>query len=95
MGIYNKISQINKKNLKNREFKVYKTDDFNDKTERFYNQETQFKKETDIIKEINNGVDYRTDIHSSVQIGTRGSVKYIHSQKNGTGADNILSLPKY
>jgi hypothetical protein len=93
--IYEKISKRNKNTTSNQEFEVYTYDDFNDNIFRGYNQTSKIKKESDIIKEIKSGADYRTDEKTSVKVGTRNGKDYIYSVPNGTTNDNIEKLPKY
>jgi predicted neutral ceramidase superfamily lipid hydrolase len=93
--LYEKISKRNKKETTDQEFEVYTSDDFNDNVFRGYSQVPKIKKESDIIKDIKLGVDYRTDEKTSVQIGIREGNEYIHSVKNGTILDNIKYLPTY
>ena len=93
--IYEKISKRNKNTTNDQEFEVYTTDDFNDDVFRGYSQNTKIIRESQIIKDIKNGKDYRTDENTSIKIGNREGVEYIHSIKNGTTIDNIKNLPKY
>ena len=76
-------------------FEVYTSDDFNDGVFRGYSQISKIKKESQIIKEIKDGSDYRTDSNTQVQVGIREGVEYIHSIPNGKTDDNIQNLPKY
>lgn len=69
--------------------------DFNDKKFRGYSQEVKIMKESDIIKDIKNGADYRTDSTTPVKIGNRNGGEYIHSIPNNSVIDNIQNLPKY
>lgn len=93
--LYEKISKRNKNTTSDQEFEVYTYDDYNDNVFRGYNQGSKIKKESDIIKEIKSGVDYRTDEKTPVKIGTRDGKEYIHSIPNGTIDDNIENLPTY
>lgn len=93
--LYEKISRRNKENSTDQEFEVYTSDDFNDKKFRGYSQEVKIMKESDIIKDIKNGADYRTDSTTLVKIGNRNGGEYIHSIPNNSVIDNIQNLPKY
>lgn len=93
--LYEKISKRNNKTTIDQEFEVYTSDDFNDGVFRGYSQISKIKKESQIIKEIKDGSDYRTDSNTQVQVGIREGVEYIHSIPNGKTDDNIQNLPKY
>lgn len=93
--LYEKISKRNNKTTIDQEFEVYTSDDFNDDVFRGYSQISKIKKESQIIKEIKDGSDYRTDSNTQVQVGIREGVEYIHSVRNGKTDDNIQNLPKY
>lgn len=93
--LYEKISKRNNKTTMDQEFEVYTSDDFNDGVFRGYSQISKIKKESQIIKEIKDGSDYRTDSNTQVQVGIREGVEYIHSIPNGKTDDNIQNLPKY
>lgn len=73
MGLYEKIS----KRVKDQEFEVYTSDDFNDNVIRAYSQIPEIKKESEIISEIKKGIDYRIDDKTPVSIGIRNGVEYI------------------
>lgn len=97
MGIYTCILKRNKNTQSDQEFMVVKQDDFNDGIMRMYSQVPYYMKESEIINDINS--DYRTrnsdNTTTEVGVGTRNSIKYIHSIPNNDTVDNISKLEKY
>ena len=93
--IYEKITKRSSISDLDQEYRVNTSDDFNDDFYRGYNQVPKIKKESDIIKEIKSGKDYRTDDKTPVVVEEIEGVEYIHSKRNGTSYDNLLNLPKY
>ena len=93
--LFQQIVKRNKNMTDDQEFEVHTSDDFNDKKFRLYSQESKITKESDIIKDIESNVDYRTDQNTPVEVGNRNGKKYIHSIPNGSTKDNIINLPTY
>jgi hypothetical protein len=93
--LYEKITKINSISNIDQEYEINTSDDFNDDKFRGYSQLPKHKKESQIIKEIKSGADYRTDDKTPVVISKKNGVEYIHSKNNNTLVDNLLNLPKY
>lgn len=98
MGNFKLITSRSKSETENQEFKVQKFTDDNYKVERYFSIEYTML-EFDIIKEIENGEDFRTkNIDSTFtpcKVGEVNGVKYLTSKANSSKDDNIVNLPKY
>jgi len=99
MGIFKLITQKKKGSNPNQEFLVHQTDDYNDGMTRMYNQNTRKENEIDIIKNIKNGSDYRTENpvsgYTKCEVGIRNGQEYLKSKPNGSDKDNIENLTEY
>ena len=97
MGLYTLIEKRKKKEEDDQEYTVRMTDDFNDGMYRGYSQESKIMKESQIVKDINAGSDYRTSETTKVKVGKRedNNIEFIITETNSTDKDNLLNLPTY